>query len=64
MCSSDLAKEACSALTGQGVPLPVPFAIQWFKRQGEGNGEVPDSSRRMTGLLTECTGPVTQRGST
>jgi hypothetical protein len=58
------ASAACPALTGQGVPLPVPFVIQWFKRQGEGNGEVPDTSRRMTGLLTQCTVPVAQGPST
>ncbi len=54
------ASAACPALTGQAVPLPVPFVIQWFKRQGEGNGEVPDTSRRLTGLLTQCTLPVAQ----
>jgi hypothetical protein len=48
------AREACPALTAQGVPLPVPFAIQWFRRHGEGNVLVPDPSRRVTGMLTGC----------
>src|SRR5262249_60092004 len=55
------AREACTALRQQGVPLPVPFTIQWFKRQGEGPGEVPDASRRVTGLLSKCAGPVAQQ---
>jgi hypothetical protein len=55
------AREACTTLTAQGVPLPVPFAIQWFKRQGEGHALIPDSPRRVSGMLMACGSPLAGR---
>jgi hypothetical protein len=48
------AEQACPSLIAENVPLPVPFRLQWFKRQGEGRGEIPDTAHRVTGMVTEC----------
>ena len=43
---------ACPYLRTSQVPLPVPYVIQLFKSNGEGGGESPDPSRRVSGMLT------------
>jgi hypothetical protein len=48
------AASACSYLRSVGVPLPVPYAIQPFKSAGEGKAQVPDPTRRVTGMLNSC----------
>jgi hypothetical protein len=48
------AEQACPSLLAEKIPLPVPFHLQWFKPQGEGRGEIPDPSHRVTGMVTEC----------
>jgi hypothetical protein len=41
------AASACSYLRAAGVPLPL-------RSNGEGGGQVPDPSRRVSGMLTSC----------
>jgi hypothetical protein len=48
------AESACSYLRAVGVPLPVPYAIQPFKAAGEGRSQVPDTARRVSGMLNSC----------
>jgi hypothetical protein len=48
------ADAACSYLRAAGVPLPVPYVIQPFKSNGEGGGQIPDPSSRVSGMLRSC----------
>jgi hypothetical protein len=48
------AASACSYLRAAGVPLPVPYVIQPLRSNGEGGGQVPDPSRRLSGMLMSC----------
>jgi hypothetical protein len=48
------ADAACPYLRAAGVPLPVPYVIQPLKSTGEGGGQVPDPSARVSGLLRSC----------
>ena len=41
-------------LRAAGVPLPVPYVIMPLKSSGEGGGQVPDPSRRVSGMLSSC----------
>jgi hypothetical protein len=47
-------REACPYLRVQGVPLPVPFEVHWFRKDGESERYVPDPGRRVEGILTTC----------
>jgi len=49
-----VADSACSYIRAVGVPLPVPYVIQPFKSNGEGAGQVPDPSKRVSGMLSSC----------
>jgi hypothetical protein len=48
------AESACVYLRAAGVPLPIPYVIQSLKSNGEGGGQVPDPSRRVSGMLSAC----------
>ena len=49
-----VARESCPYLRAEGMPLPVPFEVRWFRRAGESQRYVPDSGRRVLGLVTSC----------
>jgi hypothetical protein len=53
-----VAREACPYLRAEEVPLPVPFEVRWFRKDGESRRYVPDPGRRVTGLLTTCPEPT------
>jgi len=59
------AREACPYLHAEGVPLPVPFEVRWLRQAGESRRYVPDSGRRVLGLVTSCPettpGPIHSR---
>jgi hypothetical protein len=57
-----VAREACPYLHAEGVPLPVPFEVRWLRQAGESRRYVPDSGRRVLGLVTSC--PETTPGPT
>ena len=48
------ADSACKYLRAVGVPLPVPYVIQPLKSNGEGGSQVPDPSKRVSGMLLSC----------
>jgi hypothetical protein len=48
------AESACGHLRAVGVPLPVPYVIMPLKSNGEGGAQVPDPSRRVSGMLSSC----------
>jgi hypothetical protein len=48
------AESACKYIRAAGVPLPVPYVILPLKSNGEGGGQVPDPSRRVSGMLSSC----------
>jgi hypothetical protein len=48
------AELACGQLRAAGVPLPVPYVILPLKSTGEGGGQIPDPSRRVSGMLSSC----------
>jgi hypothetical protein len=48
------AESACGQLRAAGVPLPVPYVIQPLRSNGEGGGQVPDPSKRLSGMLSSC----------
>jgi hypothetical protein len=49
-----VARASCPYLRAEGMPLPVPFEVRWFRREGESQRYVPDSGRRVRGLVTSC----------
>jgi hypothetical protein len=47
-------ESACKYIRAAGVPLPVPYVILPLKSNGEGGGQVPDPSKRISGMLSSC----------
>jgi hypothetical protein len=53
-----VAREACTYLRAEGVPLPVPFEVRWFRKDGESQRYVPARERRVGGVLISCPEPA------
>ena len=51
-----VAEVACPYIGAQQVPLPVPYTVRVFQREGESPRYVPQYSPIAKGLLSKCPG--------